>query len=261
LGADSRFTARSLGDLGAIHRRNFGRFTVSLSLALPLTLTSSPAVWVTPLGRSLTISLSLARLVSLSHSPSLAHSLPLTLSLSLPTRIQRASFSLFLFFCFFLFLFLMNRFGGRFAIHRAQFGRFTGATLGDSLSLSLARSPSYTHQFTGSLGHAARSFAHCLSVSRSLSLPLTLTLARSQSPSHSLSRSLETSPKAAYLSRKLPPRPRISAGNFPQGRVSLPQTSLKAGLDAQIRSERKKKNRRIQARSCWNPARYRWNHC
>jgi hypothetical protein len=103
-------------------------------------------------------------------------------------------------------------------------GRFTGATLGDSLSLSLARSPSYTHRLTGGLGHAARSFAHCLSVSRSLSFPLTLTLARSQSPSHSL-----------FLARwKLPQRPRISAGNFPQGRRQTPK------LDQ--REKRKKKS-------------------
>jgi hypothetical protein len=62
----------------------FGQFTVSLSRLLTVSLSHSPAVWVMPLGRSLTVflSLSLARSVSLSHSFSLAHSLPLTLSLS-----------------------------------------------------------------------------------------------------------------------------------------------------------------------------------
>ena len=90
------------------------------------------------------------------------------------------------------------------------------------LSLSLAQSPSHTHSrsLTVSLSH---------SLSRSLSLPLTFTLVHSQSPSHSLSlsRSLENSPKAAYLHRKLPPRP---------------------APDAKIRSERKIKKKNEKKR-------------
>jgi hypothetical protein len=115
--------------------------------------------------------------------------------------------------------------------HR-QFGscRSVVRSLSFCLSLSLAQSPSHTHSrsLTASLSHSF-SLAH--------SLPLTLSLSLSCSP--------ETSPKAAYLRRKLPPRP-------------VP--------DAQIRSEREKKKklagiRRISARFRRNPARYRRNHC
>jgi hypothetical protein len=72
-----------------------------------------------------------------------------------------------------------------------------------SLSLSLARSVSLSHS---------------LSLAHSLPLTLSLSLAGNFPQGHiSLP---ETSPKAAYLCRKLPPRP---------------------ALDAQIRSKRKKK--------------------
>jgi hypothetical protein len=121
-------------------------------------------------------------------------------------------------------------------------------SLGNSLSLSLAcsQSPSHTH----------RQFGLCRSVVRSLSFCLSLSLAQSPSHTHSrsltvslslsLSRSPETSPKTAYLRRKLPLRP---------------------APDAQIRSEREKKKkklariRRISTRFRRNPARYRRNHC
>ena len=116
--------------------------------------------------------------------------------------------------------------------------------------------------------------AHCLSVSlfRSLSLPLTLTLARSQCPSHTLSlaRSVSLShllllthslPLTLSLSlarRKIPPRPRISATNFPQGRRQTPK------LDQREKLKKRKKKlariRRIPARFRRNLAGYRRNH-
>jgi hypothetical protein len=142
----------------------------------------------------------------------------------------------------------MNKFGGQFASGVGG-GRFIGAVWAiHYLSLSLAHSLPLT--LTGGLGHAARSFAHCLSVSlslaRSVSLSHSLSLAHSLPLTLSLSRA-ENFPKAAYLRRKLPPRPTP---------------------DTQIRSERKKKKKKklarihqIPARFRQNPAGYCRNHC
>jgi hypothetical protein len=152
-----------------------------------------------------------------------------------PAKIRRASFSLFFFF-FFFFFFFMNRFWGQFASgmkrelavgdSSARFGRFTGAVwaihrrgLGPmvgvnffgtvwvvrSQSLSLARSVSLSHSLL--LTH---------------SLPLTLSLSLAKNFPQGCVSLPETSPKAAYLCCKLPPRP---------------------ALDAQIRSERKKEKK------------------
>jgi hypothetical protein len=110
----------------------------------------------------------------------------------------------------------------------ARFGRFTGAVWAIHWR---SLGPAVGMNFSGAVW-----VVRSLSLSLSLSLPLSLSL--SQSPSHSLSLSLagnfppghvslpETSPKAAYLCRKLPPRP---------------------ALDAQIRSERKKKKNSLDS--------------
>jgi hypothetical protein len=138
----------------------------------------------------------------------------------------------------------MNRFGGQFASGVGG-GQFTGAVwVIHCLSLSLAHSLPLT--LIGGLGHDARC-SLTISLSRSLNLPLTLTLACSQSPSHSLS----------LACRKLPPRPRISAANFPQGRHRTPK------LDQRGKKKKKKlaRIRRIPARFRRNPTRYRRNHC